>query len=390
MNVYDTIISTVGASLHGNLMRDANLKEYYESNNLQPIIKKMATEDLGDPENERIYGSEINSTVSLINNFKKIESEACLQLSNLYLLVSDTEIGTKIGTIVKGFFKENKNFSFNRVEVVKITDLSDSNENNFKKFGLRNVVKEFANIAKKHKSTLVVNATGGYKAQIAFALALGQALKFPVYYRFESFKRIIKMPPLPVSLDWGIYVKYHDFLDELEFISSSSTVDENESEFLKRINIKGVTNYASIPEVLKVFIEREKIDNEYYLFLSPMGQVFLEASREIIEHNIKLSTSNVPIEKRFKTSVKEAHSNHFLSKHPEIENLAKLDFIKNITVEDYGQRSTLKLLNAKIFDGKIKVDYGNSDGKVSLMISTTAKNEEQLLVAKNIIQDKLS
>ncbi|MEA2059529.1 MAG: hypothetical protein U9P10_03190 [Thermodesulfobacteriota bacterium] len=54
---------------------------------------------------------------------------------------------------------------------------------------------------------ILINATGGYKAQISFAGMIGQALDIPVCYMFERFAEVIELPPQPVSLDLGFWIE---------------------------------------------------------------------------------------------------------------------------------------------------------------------------------------
>ena len=45
-----------------------------------------------------------------------------------------------------------------------------------------------------------INATGGYKAQIAIAVTIGQAARVPVYDKHELFNDITSFPPCQLLL----------------------------------------------------------------------------------------------------------------------------------------------------------------------------------------------
>jgi len=137
---------------------------------------------------------------------------------------------------------------------------------------------------------------------------LGQAMKFPVFYRFERFDHIIKMPPLPVALDWQIYLKHHALLDTLE----ESTAFSEKTD----LPTYGFRNYAAIPEELKTFIEREKIDAEHYLGLSPMGQVYIESARELLTVETPLLESIKAPEDKPKYIQDESHALKFAKNTP--------------------------------------------------------------------------
>ncbi|MGI5862875.1 MAG: putative CRISPR-associated protein [Myxococcales bacterium] len=71
--------------------------------------------------------------------------------------------------------------------------------------GLRNLVRAIGKIARDAGGPewVAINATGGYKAQIAVAVLIGQALGSPVFYKHERFEsEVIAFPPMPVSFDY--------------------------------------------------------------------------------------------------------------------------------------------------------------------------------------------
>jgi putative CRISPR-associated protein (TIGR02619 family) len=166
VKAYTTLIATVGASLYGNLSKLPDCKTEFDNGSLEPIVQRMVSRSWGDPEEAMTYGSEINSTVSLIRRFENL-GEGTFNPINLYFFVSDTPIGEKIGILLKSFFERDPELRFKNVKVIKIDKLSDTDEYAFGKEGLRNLVREFARVARNHRFGLAVNATGGYKAQIA-------------------------------------------------------------------------------------------------------------------------------------------------------------------------------------------------------------------------------
>ncbi len=372
MKTYSTLIVTVGASIVGNIMRDEELKPLYMNGEIDTLASKMLDNSWGDPENARLYGSEINSTVSLIRNFTKIE-DGTLVKANLFLFTSETPDGEKVGKLLTKFFSEHQELKFDKVTCVTIKGLRDDDEFAFGKEGLRNVVREFAKVVRNHRNSVAVNSTGGYKAQIAFALALGQAMKFPVYYRFERFNKIIKMPPLPVSLDWEIYLNHYDFLEKLEMEMLAEKELKNHFKF---------NNFAAIPEELKSFIEREKIDKEYYITLSAMGQVFLESAREMINIQTALASSDKNPEDKIRYANKESHALQFEAKHKIMQNLSKIPFIELVVETGYSQIFDKNELLLKTNEDKsIKVEYGAKGGRCYINVFTTAKNDRELIAA---------
>src|SRR5262249_58954322 len=102
-------------------------------------------------------------------------------------------------------------------EAVEVADLQDADPKRFRTDGLRNLARAVCKVVRDHSaSACAINATGGYKAQIAIAVLLGQALGVPVYYKHERFSEIIAFPPLPVALDFEVWMRASGMLYELE------------------------------------------------------------------------------------------------------------------------------------------------------------------------------
>jgi len=379
LKTYSNLIVTVGASLKGNILRDDTIKEYYLNNDLEALSEQMATNKWGDPESERKYGSEINSTVSLLRNFTQIENAKFVR-GSLYLFISDTEDGRKIGTLLKNFFEQNDEFQFGSVKLIKLEGLTHEDEHKFGTKGLRNVVREFAKVTRTHASDVIVNSTGGYKAQIAFALALGQALKFPVYYRFEAFSKIIKMPPLPVSLDWEIYINNFEIL---EYLESQTFVEE------QALKAFGYNNFAELPSEIKSFVDREKIDKIACVDFNPMGQVFIESARELIRMETPLPESSKMPKDKILYNSKEAHALEFEGKHRVMERLSRLTFVDRVHMYDFHAREK-DLISVKLsVDNIIRVMYGNKKGTIYLDVNTTAKSRREMIAAVEEIKRNL-
>jgi len=197
-------------------------------------------------------------------------------------------------------------------------------------------------------------------------------MKFPVYYRFESFNKIIKMPPLPLSLDWDIYVEYNGILEALE-----SDLSEEENLFREY----GIKNYSNLPEILKSFIEREKDAGKYFVSLNPMGQVFLESARSIIPQQITLKNSTRKPEDKITRNSKESNSNSFDDRFFVTITLSEEPYVERVFINGYGKNCTKSMRKAKLSEGIIKIEFGNSEGLLYLTVETTAKNQRENIAA---------
>jgi len=365
-----TIIATVGASLIGNIKRNVELNSMYEMNEFKKIADYMITKIT----DERSLGAEVNSVESILK--EKFLDER----KNLYLLVSDTETGIKTGEILKNYFENSPDSNFENV-YVKITEkLNDENREDFKRYGLRNIVKNMAEIIKKHGTETIINATGGYKAQIAFALALGQGMDIPVYYMFERFPTVIKLPPLPLSLDYKLYTEYLYFIDQ--FDEEEIIIFDKETE----------NQYKVINEKLIPLFDIERVDREKYIALNPMGQVFVESAKFYygINKQKELKLSERKNSFIFQYANSEGHSKEIINSTGIEKIFENIPFIERVILlgNSESERSG-KHFRIKIMGNYLKCSVYCKNGILDMKIETTAQNPEELFKGKEEIKSIL-
>lgn len=356
----DSMVCTVGASLMSNFNRDKALPPLESKEALTWMLEQ-------DPENERTLGAEINSIASLI------KLGILNQRRNLILLVSDTPGGEMVGKVLKEYFELHPEVGFEKVEVRTVEDLDDSRINDFKSKGLRNLVRELGRCIKEYQNRLVINATGGFKAQIAFALALGQAVGIPVYYRFEKFPKIIELPPLPLSLDIKLWEENMDLFSLLYMFGE---VEEDEIEEMTG------ESFAQLDPKIKMLLDRDHIDGKNYISLNPMGEVFVNAMEISIDlSDIELKESDVPIEKRF-IYRKPEHSEQFIAKYKAfIEKIYSQPFVRKLIVTGFSQHFDRTLAVFKKRGNEIFGTIGAKGGTLRFKVETTASNDLEIRAA---------
>jgi putative CRISPR-associated protein (TIGR02619 family) len=266
MNPRSILISTVGTSLfHPNLegLKRAHAEGKADARLVDLAIAYAAQDwtavaaELGQlPATDRICGAEINSIASMIEH-GHVRPDC-----GLFFLHSDTADGRSIAAILKCYFDARHA----PVESVAVTDLQDVDPRRFRTKGLRTLAKELCRVIRERTPTAcAINATGGYKAQIAIAVLLGQAVGVPVFYKHERFDEIIAFPPMPVALDFEVWMRASGMLVALEKATDPLSADVFIDEWDER--------YESL-------VDRVAIDGTDYLELSPTGQVFHETFRE--------------------------------------------------------------------------------------------------------------
>ncbi len=259
------LLSTTGTSLFkSNLERLAKGELNTEFTNKKEIIdafesknfKKLSLELLRLDGTDRICGAEINTITEILNS-KIITPE------HLVFLVSDTEDGKNTGIVLKKYFENLKNTNLRKTEYEVIENLQTKDHFIFQTKGLKNLVTIISRYIRDFGSeNIAIDATGGYKAQIAIAVVIGQALNIPVFYKHEFFNKIIEFPPIPVSLDYSLIGNYADLFHLLE---KNDDLIEIEDEIFD--------------EKLKMFLEETDVDGKKIIGLSPIGHVYLTAFR---------------------------------------------------------------------------------------------------------------
>lgn len=234
-----------------------NIKNAFENKRWDELAELMQNKDPKD----RICGAEINTIEESL-------SKKWFDLQRLFFLVSDTEDGKNTGIFLKKYYLKRKdlNLKDRDIEYIVIEDLQDKDPKKFKLNGLRNLVREIGKIVRNYgKDNIAIDATGGYKAQIAIAVIIGQALDIPVYYKHERFSEIIDFVPLPITLDYDLLGKYSYIFNDFE----KNDIIKDDIDFLDEETM----------EKLQLFFEKIDEDGQNYIALNPVGYLYLESFR---------------------------------------------------------------------------------------------------------------
>ncbi len=196
-----TLICTVGTSLLSNLRRAER-----DPDRANPI--KLVKELQALDQSEKLLGAEINSNHSIMAQGRLSEPE------KLFLCVSETADGLLSGRLLERFYAAQ----FAQTQAITIEGLQTEDPRRFRDHGLRNLVRTIADIVRQERARgrePLINATGGFKAQISFAGLVGQVLEVPVFYQFESFRDVIELPPLPISFSFDYWLDHFEQLNAL-------------------------------------------------------------------------------------------------------------------------------------------------------------------------------
>lgn len=344
---HDILICTVGTSLLGH------------TKDMPREVKALARILAGKEPSDRQCGAEINSITNIL------QKDYLQDRSKLFLLVSDTEDGKFLGQVLGHYYQERSNkWRFHAVEAITLSGLTDADAKSFRTEGLRNLVRAVAGIVRQHGSNrIVINATGGYKAQISFAGMIGQALEISVCYLFERFNEVIELPPQPISLDLSFWLENVGLFFQL----AADMADGDPSAYDQR--------FTALVDVIES-------DGQQHIGLSAMGALFHESLcyRFAQQRDALLPppTNLEPAQKE----IKYEDNNH--GKHKGLagwlERLRERPYVKRIYTHYYNPGLPTKICFRPSAKGDLdKVEGWYSDGKATTKFDlvTTASKEMQ-------------
>jgi len=203
------IISTVGASLLTNYARyvKADPHRFLDSidslseNELKSLEKSIIEYllSLGDRFIEA--SAELNSIMDIL---RTLDISAVKEIE-LMFVISDTKQGQLIAEVlmefinrhIKKFCDKDLKVYYDVIEGLNYKDIEHATK------GLPLLAARIATWIKNKKSLgheVILNITGGFKAESIFVAMVGLLARIPVYYMHEKFRKAIRLPPLVTEL----------------------------------------------------------------------------------------------------------------------------------------------------------------------------------------------
>lgn len=360
----DILICTVGTSLLNNINSweaPDTVEKHFTTRNLAGLSHELSHLTISD----RRLGAEINSIYRIIHGgFLEKRGE-------LVFFVSDTDEGRMTGRLLVDYFSNRKNpCFFEEIWFDVIEGLTDRDVVRFEKEGLKNLVKMLAGLARNRGAErILINATGGYKAQISFAGMIGQALDMPVCYLFEGFPRVIQLPPQPISLDLSFWLENAEWFFALDDLEAEEDTPLNDRRF-------------------EALIDRLECDGKVYLGFSPAGQLYHETfCRRFYQSRDRLLPPVVDIP-HDKKKIRMEDNNR--GKHPGLGNhlkkVCRLPYVKEIFTHYYNP----DLVKANCFRKSSRGNMSHVEGwfskggaltKFDVMTTASTREEQQACIA---------
>jgi len=216
------IISTVGASLLTNYARYVKIDQMkfldsigsFDEEEFDKYVRLIYEFLTSDP--ETIWSK--SAELSAINRILQKELSDDIDEIELMFLVSDTPQGRMVCEVLKQLFtKYHKKLNGRKIIFYydTIKDLSYSDIEHVTK-GLPNLMillSQWIRSRLNMGARVILNVTGGFKAEGVYAAFVGFVADIPVYYIHEKFKDAIKFPPIP-----NVIEEFRSRKEELEVI----------------------------------------------------------------------------------------------------------------------------------------------------------------------------
>jgi len=365
------LISTVGVSLLQNIRNPYRPEKWLTEPQHQQLQELLNNNDWGrlatslakiDP-SARICGAEINSVHEAVVRGYVI-------LNHVHFLVSDTDEGKNIGKVLESYFIERGIDDLQTANYHIISDLQDEKPSRFKTFGLRNLVRQIGDLVQQYGAdNILIDATGGYKAQIAIAAIFGQALGMPVLYRHERFSEIINFPPMPVVFDYSV-------LGENEMLLSR----------FERGATLTLAEIDNLDEKIRVLLEEEEVDGESVFAFGAVGQIFLTGFRLRFPRSRELRP--VAMAEKQAPSFRDDHY-PIGFKEFVIRGCSEVAWIKTAHSLPYDKQKSIKGIGFYVREGKLIGTFQDKDNFGSRFeILTNAEYPDQLTWAADQLNQK--
>lgn len=280
-----TAICTVGTSLSSNYNRIVRPQELPD----QKVLLHFLNEH------------EITQACAEGNSLKRLMNEDKLrQGDRIIFLHSATAEGALCGDALTEYYSLC-GFTTKSVEIAGL----NYEHKQFRNSGLKSLVDTLVKLLDRYASPsgsmeepCMIVATGGFKAEVAYATLTGISYRVPVYYIHEKFDGIVEIPPLPISWDISLVAEYEDL-----FIELSNMLEERKWKELLRKQLSK-HNLTAIPSWLPSIIMRE----DGMVYLSPAGELlygeFRRNIQSIVDRRIYLSAQALKSLESLDTSVR--------------------------------------------------------------------------------------
>lgn len=342
-----TIITTTGTSLLSNTARALNKKNH-----------EVTDDEL------RHYFEQVGAVKASAetNSLPKIASSE----DNIVMLYTATPEGERCAKQIENYLKNKMKWKNIRPRKLHL----QQNEAQFESSGLRDLVDvliDEINKAQRKDEDVVINATGGYKAEIAYTTMVGMIFQVPVKYIYQDFQRPITFPSLPINWNLDLLIQYDHFFAWIDAEPRSSAEVDQRIKAVDEADRNLVKQLLSTP------------DTNEEVFLSPAGDILwkrVQQQREVIVD--EPPQSDIVEVDKLSSSIKEDKHHYPEGTRKFAEKVASLPPVEEI-IGGFFENTTMRRVKSVNDDGVIRVLWADGEKAANLTIRTTARGQAQTL-----------
>ncbi len=281
------------------------------------------------------------------------------------LLYTSTSEGARCAKQVENYLK-NKGWKGLRSRQLSL----EQNEAQFERHGLRHLVDILINEitkAQKQQREVIINATGGFKAEIAYTTMVGMIFQVPVKYIYQDFQQPITFPALPIVWNIDLLVEYESFF---EWIGADYRDSLEVEQRLKAIPDREQVQALLLPP-----------DADGIVLLSPAGEILwkrVQQQRQIAEFLEDPTPSQVPEADKISSSLDEVKHHYPKGTLAFAQKLAALEAVEEI-IGGFFEPTTMRRVKKVDNDGSIRVLWADNEKAANITIRTTARGQAQTL-----------
>jgi putative CRISPR-associated protein (TIGR02619 family) len=352
-----TVITTTGTSLLINTARDLNKKNHeVTEEDLRHFFERVNTEKAC---------AETNSLGKIADNRDEV-----------ILLYTSTKEGEMCAKVIASKLKKE---GWTHIKLRQL--YLEENEVQFECKGLRELVNtliEEITKAQRLDRKVIINATGGFKAEVAYTTMVGMIFQVPVKYIYQFFKNPITFPVLPITWNTDLLLGYEYFF---------SWIDR---EPRKNFEVEQRLNHLPDREAISALLLPP--DNDDEVFLSPAGQILWSRFKKQKEDAEE--AEEPPVSEITNSQDKISSSLQYVKHHyPKntlkfAEKVASLAAVESV-IGGCFENTTLKRIKHVGEDGLIKILWADNDKAVNIAIQTTAKGKAQTMKVASLINPLL-
>lgn len=337
------ILTTVGTSLRTNAIRSRKSQGEINETDLKQYLEKASPQEASAETNSLYRIDAKRDRVILFHT----DTPACKQCADVL----------RDGIVQTGLCKF--------ADVRKIDLKSD--EKHLATHGLRNLVDVLIKEIRQARNAghePIINATGGFKAEIAYTTMVGMVFGVPVIYIYEDFKEVVTLPSIPLEWDTSLFLEYEDFFVWLD------------SEPRSRHEVEG--RLKAIPDAVKLKTFVTSIDDsEDCLYLNGIGDLLYSRFRQERE---QAQAVDFPERSDVRPDDKVHLSQHNYSRGIVgcAERIANNPYVTAVISGEFADVAQSKI--QKVNDsGQIVIIYGDGNKGCRLIVQTTARGKLQTL-----------